>query len=549
MTTPVELVLSKLADLKPNGDGEGWSARCPAHDDRAPSLSVSEGDDGRALVHCHAGCTPEAIVGALGLSMKDLMPPKPIEAARKNNKKKIVATYDYRDEENQLLFQVVRFDPKDFRQRRPVGKNRWSWPVQGVRQLPYRLPALLKHPPEKWVLVVEGEKDVNRLASLQIVATTNAGGAGKWRAGFAEFFRGRRVAILPDNDEAGRKHAQAVAESLCGIAAAVKTVELPGLPVKGDVSDWLDAGGTKEALAKLVLAAPVWKPNAAGAKAGAAQKDKEEAAPFVPFPTNVLPTVPRDLIRHGAKALGCDESYVALPLLAALASAVGNTRRIRLKATWCEPCIVWAVIVGESGTLKSPALDLVLKPLHDLQAAAFAEYREAMEQYARDKATFDADLNEWKKKGRKAGEPPPDEPEEPVAIRYVCADTTVEALAVLLERQPRGLLMARDELSGWVNSFDAYKSSRGADVGHWLSMHRAGPLTVDRKTGRRVIHVPRAAISIVGGVQPGALAAALAGRYSPREGEEGMDKPSREHFDNGLRNGRDEPRYTPAPRW
>ena len=165
--------------------------------------------------------------------------------------------------------------------------------------------------------------------------------------------------------------------------------------------------------------------------------------------------------------------YIALPLLPVLAAAVGNSRRILLKHSWAEPCVVWAVVVGDSGTLKSPALDLALEPLQRLQSSAFAQWREKMEQYTRDKMTFDADLAEWKKTGRRKGQPAPSEPEEPVADRYTCADTTVEALAVLLQRSPRGLLLARDELSGWVNSFDAYKSGRGGDVAHWLQLHRA----------------------------------------------------------------------------
>ena len=112
-------------------------------------------------------------------------------------------------------------------------------------------------------------------------------------------------------------------------------------------------------------------------------------------------------------------------------------------------------------------------------------------------------------------------------MHYVCQDCTVEALAVLLEQHPRGLLLARDELSGWVNSFDAYKSCRGADVAHWLSMHRAEPIRVDRKTGRRVIYVPRAAISIAGTVQPAVLKTALVGRYQASAVDEAMDKPAR----------------------
>ena len=268
---------------------------------------------------------------------------------------------------------------------------------------------------------------------------------------------------------------------------------------------------------------------------GARDGDQEARAPALRAVSHrLLPKVVADFIHEGAAALGCDESYIALPLLTVLASAVGNSRCIRLKRTWCEPAMIWAVVVGESGTLKSPAHDLAMKPIHRVQNTALKQYGDEVENYNRDKALFDADLAEWKKSGRKKGEPPPDPPAEPVAVRYLVSDCTVEALAVLLEQRPRGLLVARDELSGWVNSFDAYKSCRGADVAHWLSMHRAGPLIVDRKGGKRTIHVPRASVCIAGGVQPKALVAALVGRYQAGGVDEAMDKPDKEHFDNGL---------------
>jgi hypothetical protein len=260
----------------------------------------------------------------------------------------------------------------------------------------------------------------------------------------------------------------------------------------------------------------------------------DELPSFEPFPTEVLPVPLCFFVREGAAALGCDESMIALPLLSAVASAIGNTRRIQLKRTWVEPAILWLVVVAESGTLKSPAWHLAMQPLHRRQTAAFRDHSEKLEQHLRDLIDYKAALDEWKKTGRKHNEPQPDEPDEPIPGRYLCEDTTVEALAVLLQRQPRGLLMARDELGGWVNGFDAYKSARGVDVTHWLSMHRAGPLTVDRKTGaKKTIHVPRAAVSIAGTVQPATLSAALTGRYDS-EGDEAVQKVSGEHFANGL---------------
>ena len=178
------------------------------------------------------------------MQRNDLAPPE-----QQKVKPRIVATYDYRDEDNNLLFQVVRYDPKAFIQRRPREENGgWEYKVKGTRQVPYRLPELLKSPPDSLVYVVEGEKDVDRLASLGIIATCNAGGAGKWRDVHAKHLAGRTVVVIPDNDEAGRKHAQEVAKTLKGIAESVRVLALPGLPEKGDVSDWLEAGGTAEAL-------------------------------------------------------------------------------------------------------------------------------------------------------------------------------------------------------------------------------------------------------------------------------------------------------------
>jgi hypothetical protein len=270
--TPVERLLSSLPN--PKRAGKGWSARCPAHEDRRASLSIGEGNEGRALVHCHAGCKPEAICAAVGLTVADLMPTadklptpaKPTAKAKRAGKARIVAQYDYRDEAGNVVFQAVRYKPKDFKQRKPDSKGGWTWSVKGVRVVPYRLPELLAEP-ARLAVVAEGEKDCDNLARIDVLATTNAGGAGKWTAEHSEFLRGRRVVVLPDNDKAGRDHAQQVAQSLQGIAESVQIVELPGLPEKGDVSDWIAAhSDTREPadihaiLEHLAKAAPIWTP-------------------------------------------------------------------------------------------------------------------------------------------------------------------------------------------------------------------------------------------------------------------------------------------------
>ncbi|WP_313487320.1 toprim domain-containing protein [Stutzerimonas kunmingensis] len=169
-------------------------------------------------------------------------------------KPQIDTTYAYKDERGRLLFEVVRFEPKDFRQRKPDGRGGWIWSVKDVKQVPYHLPQLIESNPSQLVFVVEGEKDVLRLESLGLTATCNAGGAGKWPDELSKHFAHRRVVILPDNDEAGHRHADKVAHALGMADADVRVLCLPGLPPKGDVSDWLDAGGTVAQLLELVTA-------------------------------------------------------------------------------------------------------------------------------------------------------------------------------------------------------------------------------------------------------------------------------------------------------
>jgi 5S rRNA maturation endonuclease (ribonuclease M5) len=171
-------------------------------------------------------------------------------------KKSIVKTYDYRDESGQLLYQVVRYEPRDFRQRRPDGKGDWIWNLEGVRRVLYRLQELLRASSDDWVFIVEGEKDVDRLYDEGLVATTCPMGAGKWNDNYSEFLNDRsKVAIIPDNDDAGKNHAKKVAESLACVGVKARIVNLLGLPEKGDVSDWLDKEATKKELIELAEAA------------------------------------------------------------------------------------------------------------------------------------------------------------------------------------------------------------------------------------------------------------------------------------------------------
>jgi len=237
-------ILSRLRGVHQRGNG--WVAKCPAHDDRNPSLSIAR-RDGRILLYCHAGCPVRAILSALGIQSKDLFDPP-------RTQRRVVAKYDYCDEKGRLLYQVVRYVPKVFLQRRPGGSGRWVWNLMGVRRVIYRLQEVIA---TDFVLICEGEKDCETARSLNFVATCNPQGAGKWQPEFAHWFKSKSVVIIADADDPGRRHAQEVASSLYGKAKSIKVLEFLG---PKDLTEWAEHGGTREQLLVLLNGTPEWKP-------------------------------------------------------------------------------------------------------------------------------------------------------------------------------------------------------------------------------------------------------------------------------------------------
>jgi len=235
-------VLNKLQKVKKLGGNE-FQACCPAHEDKKPSLTLKQEGD-HILLHCQAGCSTEDIVKTLDMSMADLF----IEVSPKQEPAKITATYDYLDEDRKLLYQVVRYAPKSFRQRHKNGNGEWIWSMDGVRRVLYHLPEILTTTNET-IYLVEGEKDADSLWNVGQVATTSPGGANNWKPEYAEYLKGKRVVIIPDKDVAGYGYARQAAKSLQGKAKEVKAIILPG--ESKDTTDWLETGGEIETLSSL----------------------------------------------------------------------------------------------------------------------------------------------------------------------------------------------------------------------------------------------------------------------------------------------------------
>lgn len=228
---------------------------CPAHADNDPSLHVSAAAKDGIILFCQSGCDTRNVLSAVGKTFADISASNGHKPSK--TRPKIETAYDYRDESGELIYQVVRYEGKDFKQRRPNGKGRWAWNLEGVNRTLYRLPELLASDSNEYVFIAEGEKDVENLRGLGLIATCNSGGAGKWPAPESRHLSNRIAIILPDNDQKGEDHA---AEVFSAIGAHAKDatraiLRLPGLPEKGDVSDWINSGGTAGDLRKLAEAA------------------------------------------------------------------------------------------------------------------------------------------------------------------------------------------------------------------------------------------------------------------------------------------------------
>jgi hypothetical protein len=282
---------------------------------------------------------------------------------------------------------------------------------------------------------------------------------------------------------------------------------------------WLHHGGDFHTATKTLASKGYGPPPPSSTQAAV-----EHARQWQPFPVELLPAGVREYVVEAAEGMAADPCMVALPTLAGLAAAIGNTRQILTKPDWSEPAILWTAIVAESGSMKTPTMRKALQFIEQREADVEVANAQLGDEYAAELMVYETQLAEWKRQARKSADQaggPPRQPKRFCRTAYMVSDTTVEAVAGILSDNPRGVLLERDELSGWFGGFDRYKSGGSsrvsAEVGHWLSMHSAGPLRMDRKSTGRV-YVPRASLSIAGGIQPDTLTQAI----------------GREHVANGL---------------
>lgn len=409
---------------------------------------------------------------------------------------RITHQYLYENEHGVEQYQVVRLHPKDFRvRRRDSTKNSgWDWSLGDTERVLYRKPNVIRaRDAGEEVYCAEGEKDVDTLEQAGVTATCNSGGALKWRDAYTQDLVGcSRVTIVADWDKGdgkspfkGQRHALEVYESLArgGVRARIVRAQSGK-----DASDHLEAGhGVDDFVAVDV---------AELRKLVARPPDALEVPDlsWKPFPMDALPSGVRRVVEEGTAAIGCDSAMLAAPMLVALTACIGNSRVLQIKTTWFARMILWLGVVADSGAMKSPCIGFVMTPLRRIEQQLLEPYARELEAYQ------EATIAAAKSKSGAAPVIPP-KPENP---RVVLSDTTPEAAAALLSECWRGLLVHRDELAGWL-SFDSYKAKRGGEESFWLECHDGGTINVDRRTSPPLV-IPRAAISILGSIQPRVLA-------------------------------------------
>lgn len=514
--------------------GRGTAWQCPAHEDRAPSLSVGHRKDGNGVVlNCHAGCAAEDIVSALGLTMADLFD-EPLE---KRERPQVVAEYAYCDRHGEILKYVRRIEPgyngerKTFRQFRPDGKPG----TKGIPNVLYQLPEVIAEAQAGGtVLVVEGEKDVESLRAIGCVATCNIGGAGKWASSYTRFLEGAgEVVVIADRDEPGRNHAVTVAESLAHADIPHRVLE----PATGkDVTDHLAAGLTFDDLRPLDARPTNPKtpdesqdPSQAGSSGSSGTQDGqcgwEEP---VPLDTRRLPAFPIDtlgglapFVTATAAALQVPQDMLAFACLATISTTTGGRRKVMVKHNWYESTALYLTCLADSSEKKTPALNAACDALRDIETELIESARPEVEETRQEIRITEkameaaektagggksaADREDAKADAEAAREKLLELGDNPALPLILVRDITLEALALRMAEQKGRLGSLASEGGLFKIAAGLYGNNGKANTDLLLEGYTGGPYSIER-IGRPDRRMASTFLALGMIIQPGMVA-------------------------------------------
>lgn len=502
MIDPLDLIEQRLVDrvAKVKRRGDKIDACCPAHEDKNPSLGVGRGTRGRDIViKCQAGCTADAVLTALDLKWSDLG-----DGTSSNEPE---AEYEYVDSSGRLLYVVVRFPGKQFRQKRPDGTG-WAWNLKGVERTLYHLDEVVAAVADgKTIYLVEGERDADTLRSRGVVATCNSGGAGKFTWSMAEILRGATVVVIVDRDRPGYAHAVEVRNLLAARGCSV-TVKEPS--VGKDITDHLLAGLSSKDLVTI---------NPAQRLAELEEQDARwpDPAPIgggldaLPtFPVEVFPSWIADHVRQVARELQVPVDLPANLAVVALAACAAKRAEVWMTRSWREQLCMYVVVGMPPGAGKSPAFSQILGPLVELEASMIAEALPRIEEQQTRRAIVE-------KLYRKAI----DKGEATEALMYgdelrntridaeprlFVDDVTVEKLGEMLRDQGGRLALTSTEGGLFDQMVGRYSEKTKASLDPYLQMWSGDTVRVDR-IGRGSVVIDKPALTIGVTVQPSVIEA------------------------------------------
>jgi len=514
----LQTILDRLEGVKRASNG--FTARCPAHDDHRNSLSIKMADNGKILMNCFAGCETDKICADIELDMSVLFPAKTNRPAKRRE----IATYDYTDEFGNLLFQKVRYEPKDFRCRVPDGDGQWAYKLNNTRRVLYNLSRIIA---DSVIFVCEGEKDCDLLARHGFAATCNYDGAGKWNSDYNRYFKDKVVYILPDNDPPGRKHATHIYQQIKDIATGCRIVQLPGLPDKGDVSDFFANGGTVEQLNDATANAPAGLPESFQTSETEGIVSDDDWGEVVPFDDLDLPAFPLEampsclsglarIVRDLANTNQTPEDMGALQLITIASGCLGGKVKIVTNNRHTELATLFTAIFVLSGTRKSSDYLALMKPVFDYQRQWRADMRAEIEGNKNELDILKKQIEKLKKdivksvdddfalredlkeKERQVAEF--DKPLE-LPLVYMETDLTVESLAAKVQANGGTLSLFDHEGAFWDEVAGRYTQGRSQTNDLILKGYDGHPVTVSR-VGRGDIFIERCCMAIGLIVQP-----------------------------------------------
>jgi hypothetical protein len=428
---------------------------------------------------------------------------------------------------------------------RKVGEDQWvtyKGVLDDIAQVLYGLPELIDGVRAgKTVYHVEGPKDVETARKKLGVVATTSGSTSSWRPEFRAYYTGADVVVIPDNDDPGRKYAEAVAQDLLQVAKSVKVLHLPDLPKGGDLTDWLNSGHAPEEFFTVVEETEIYAP--------------EEEEPW-PEPTpievklpgvmeldpSLLPVPLRGWVKDVSERMdNAPPDFAAAATIVVAAALLGRKVGIRPKRQddWTVVPNLWGGLVGPPASMKTPALEQAIKPVKRLAAEAQEAHEKMLREHDLDLMVVEAERIALKKKleatAKKVAAASAsrgdleevrqeiedlEEPETPAERRYMTNDATIEKIAEILRDNPDGILYYRDELMGWLRSLD--KAGREADRAFYLEAWNGnGSFSVDR-IGRGSLHVPAVCVSVLGGIQPGPLTTYVTDALEEAEKADGL---------------------------